>query len=153
MLNAVLGQIKRECAEGAPRYYIGDVTLHVGAYTSGQWAERITELFELLSMKLGPDNMVLNDGTQQVLGLTKDVRDVWGQRGFAATRMAKHQAVAASAVEHRGSNQVRCSVVASVLFARCLYRPECQCITEEQLAQMRRAMRVAMGDRGGRRTD
>lgn len=115
--------------------------------------------------------MVLNDGKQQVLGLTKEVLAALEQRGSAAAWVANYLGVSRSGygdrrpelsgklgallnTKHRirvagESKQLRCNMMGSTLFGRCLYGSQCHCITDREFAQLQQVMCAAMCDGDG----
>lgn len=132
------------------------------------------EPLEQLKSALRRDNMVLNDGKQQVLGRTKKARIACEPYG-TSTRVDKvlgvchygyndkHQdmeaTLAADVASHQhedqslGGQKLRGSMMASVLYGQCLYGAECHYIIKRQTQRMRRIMCTAMGDAQGRRPD
>lgn len=60
--------IKGESEGGRPRHYVSDITLQVDMGTTGWCAERMRAQLERPKHAATRDNMVLNNGKQQVLG-------------------------------------------------------------------------------------
>lgn len=77
ILKAFLRPLKEECPGGRPRDYVGDTILQMQGDTTESCATQMNEQLDKLNDALRRGNMVLNDGTQQVLGLTKEVRAAW----------------------------------------------------------------------------
>lgn len=77
ILKAFIRPLKQECPGGRPRDYVDDVTLQVQGDTAESCATQMHEQLDKQKDALRTDNMVLNDGKQQVLGLTKGVCEAW----------------------------------------------------------------------------
>lgn len=77
LLKAFIGPIQQECPGGKPRYYVDGITLQVHCDTAQLCAERMHAQLEQLNAALRRDHIVSYEGKQQVLGLTKEVRDAW----------------------------------------------------------------------------
>lgn len=142
--------------------------------TAQQCAERMHDQLEQLKAALRRDNMVLNDGKQQVLGLTKEIRQAWNTYGVAAQvtkdlgvshhgyndkhpqldgKLKELQVTSGRIRSTGGAQRVRAHMMASVLYGRCLYGAESHYIAKRQAQKMRRIMRKDMGDAHSRRPD
>lgn len=136
---------------------------------------RMHEQLDKLESALLKGNMLLNEGKQQIFGLTKKVRAAWGVGGDNATPTAEDLGVshygygrqhpeldakisglrrAAQRIKVTcGAARQRCAMMASVLSGRCHYRSECHYTTETQFKVMRRVICTAMCDVERRRPD
>lgn len=142
ILKAFMAIVKEECPWGKPWDYADDITFRVERDAAAACAEQMYEELERLKHALRRDGMVFNDGKQQVLGLTKEVRDAWRQYGEVA-QVAKDVGVRHDGYKEKrpeldatlaglqrtnqriraagGSKQVRCTMMAPVVYDRCLW--------------------------------
>lgn len=112
---------------------------------------------------LANDNRVLNDATQQFLGMTKKVRDAWeavgGDAVSIATNLGAHHYRYGcghpeiyrklAGVEHAarcirivgGTQARRAAIMAAVLYGRCMFF-----LAQRHMQKVRRVMRTALGD-------
>lgn len=93
ILKASLALVKKACEGERPKREVDDTTLYVYADTADECADRMGAQMERLKEALIRGNMVLNDGNQQVLGVTVEVRCVWERLGTMATGVAKDRGV------------------------------------------------------------
>lgn len=91
-LTAFMATVKTECRVGRPRNSVDDITLRVEGDMAIECVARTHARLEKLDGALRRDNMALNDGKQQVLGLTKEVKEAWKQYG-EVTQIAKNLGV------------------------------------------------------------
>lgn len=89
ILKAFLAEPLRQCPTNQLRDYVDDITLQIDAGDPGPCAAQMEASLGDFMTALEADNMVLNAAKQQVLGLTKAVRDAWEARGRTAAAVAK----------------------------------------------------------------
>lgn len=162
--KAFLAHPLRQCPTGRPRDYVDDITLQITEAEPGLCAMRMEESLRDLTVAFDADNMELNPGKQQVLGLTRAAREAWESRGIryyghghSHPELSKNieslQAPATRIGSTEGTRASRCKISGGggIPSGKCLYGAECHYITEWQFVRTRRAMCTAMGDKEGRR--
>lgn len=106
ILRASMAPIKTECLEVRPRDYVDDITLRVGGDTTIECAAKLHALLQRLKCALRKDSMALDDGQQQVLGLSHgEVTQIAKDLGGTALRL-QCQAPICGCAAHQGCKRV-----------------------------------------------
>lgn len=87
--KAFLSDPLHQCPTGRPRGYVDDITLQITEGEPGLCAMRMEDVLRDLTAAIEAGNIELNAGKQQVLELSRAVREAWGDRGGTVVAIAK----------------------------------------------------------------